>query len=54
MRVKGKMMTDKLILKVPAQLAEALDQIANKRMQSRSELIRQSLLKVITEEGLAA
>jgi hypothetical protein len=51
MRAKAKM-TDKLILNVPASIAAAVDEVAGRKLQTRSEFIRQSLLKALEAEGL--
>jgi Arc/MetJ-type ribon-helix-helix transcriptional regulator len=52
MKAHGPKFDDKILVKVPASVAAALDQVASRRLQTRSEYVRQSLLKALAEEGL--
>jgi metal-responsive CopG/Arc/MetJ family transcriptional regulator len=52
MKAHGPKFDDKILVKVPASVAAALDQVAGRRLQTRSEFIRQSLLKALEAEGL--
>jgi metal-responsive CopG/Arc/MetJ family transcriptional regulator len=52
MKASGPKFDDKILVKVPSAVSAALDQVARRRMQTRSELIRQGLLKILEDAGV--
>ena len=44
--------TDKLVLKVPEVVSEALEEIARRQLTSRSEYMRRALMGALERDGL--
>lgn len=45
--------SEKLVLQAPAPLVEAVDKVAGRKFQNRSEYVRQAVLEALKRDGLS-